>query len=106
MNLEDKFNIKLIENYIRTYYKIRLIKKKFNEFFCDNNNFNKKIAYLEGPPTMNGEPHIGHLRGRIIKDLWYRKNILERVNIVFRAGVGSQGLPVELNAEKVLGWQG
>ena len=42
MNLEDKFNIKLIENYIRTYYKDPLIKKKFNEFFCDNNNFNKK----------------------------------------------------------------
>ena len=106
MNLEDKFNIKLIENYIRTYYKDPLIKKKFNEFFYDNNNFNKTIGYVEGPPTMNGEPHIGHLRGRIIKDLWYRKNILERVNIVFRAGWDSQGLPVELNAEKVLGLTG
>jgi len=106
MNLEDKFNIKLIENYIRTYYKDPLIKKKFNEFFHDNNNFNKTIGYVEGPPTMNGEPHIGHLRGRIIKDLWYRKNILERVNIVFRAGWDSQGLPVELNAEKVLGLTG
>jgi len=106
MNLEDKFNIKLIENYIRTYYKDPLIKKKFNEFFNNNNNFNKTIGYVEGPPTMNGEPHIGHLRGRIIKDLWYRKNILERVNIVFRAGWDSQGLPVELNAEKVLGLTG
>ena len=106
MNLEDKFNIKLIENHIRAYYQKPLIKKNIYEFFNDNNNFTKTIGYVDGPPTMNGEPHIGHLRGRIIKDLWYRKNFLERVKIVFRAGWDSQGLPVELNAEKVLGLTG
>jgi isoleucyl-tRNA synthetase len=55
---------------------------------------------------MNGDPHIGHLRGRIIKDLWYRKNSIEKKRVIFRAGWDAQGLPVELNAEKVLGLTG
>jgi isoleucyl-tRNA synthetase len=64
------------------------------------------VGYIEGPPTMNGEPHAGHLRGRIIKDLWYRYNILQKRRVVFRAGWDCQGLPVELQAEKELGLTG
>src|ERR671911_1437989 len=70
------------------------------------NNNGKLIGYIEGPPTMNGEPHAGHLRGRIIKDLWYRYNVLQKRSVVFRAGWDSQGLPVELQAEKELGLTG
>nr|MDQ3977712.1 class I tRNA ligase family protein [Thermoproteota archaeon] len=55
---------------------------------------------------MNGEPHVGHLRGRIIKDLWYRYNILQKRRVIFRAGWDCQGLPVELQAEKELGLTG
>ena len=64
------------------------------------------VGYIEGPPTMNGEPHAGHLRGRIIKDLWYRFNTLQKKKVIFRAGWDTQGLPVELQAEKELGLTG
>ncbi len=64
------------------------------------------VGYVEGPPTLNGYPHIGHVRGRIMKDLWYRYGTLSKMNIVFRAGWDSQGLPVELQAEKELGLSG
>ena len=64
------------------------------------------VGYIEGPPTMNGEPHAGHLRGRIIKDVWYRYNTLQKQKILFRAGWDTQGLPVELQAEKELGLTG
>ncbi len=64
------------------------------------------VGYVEGPPTLNGEPHIGHLRVRIMKDLWYRYNTLKGANIVFRGGWDTQGLPVELQAEKELGVTG
>jgi isoleucyl-tRNA synthetase len=66
----------------------------------------ERIGYVEGPPTMNGEPHMGHIRGRIIKDLWYRFNTLQKRKVVFRAGWDTQGLPVELQAEKELGLTG
>jgi isoleucyl-tRNA synthetase len=106
MKLAEKFDIKIIENYIRDYYQDSKIKDVVKDFLNDSDRLSKPIGYVDGPPTMNGEPHIGHLRGRIIKDLWYRKNSIEKKRIVFRAGWDAQGLPVELNAEKVLGLSG
>src|ERR687889_1275812 len=106
MNLGDKFDVKLIENQIRAYYQKPEIKNIIRTFLDDGNNFSKTIGFVDGPPTMNGDPHIGHLRGRIIKDLWYRKNSIEKKRVIFRAGWDAQGLPVELNAEKVLGLTG
>ena len=50
--------------------------------------------------------HIGHLRGSIIKDLWFRYKTLQKYRVIFRAGWDTQGLPVELQAEKNLGLTG
>ncbi|MFI5416276.1 MAG: class I tRNA ligase family protein, partial [Nitrososphaerales archaeon] len=69
-------------------------------------NKTKKIAFIEGPPTMNGTPHAGHLRGRIMKDLWYRYATLRGYKVIFNAGWDTQGLPVELQVEKELGISG
>jgi len=64
------------------------------------------IGFVEGPPTLNGEPHIGHARGRIFKDLWYRRETMAGKRVLFRSGWDTQGLPVELQAEKELGLKG
>ncbi|MEA2043777.1 MAG: isoleucine--tRNA ligase, partial [Thermoproteota archaeon] len=69
----------------------------------DSSDKRDKIMFIEGPPTLNGEPHAGHLRGRVFKDLWYRFNTLNLKNVIFNAGWDTQGLPVELQAEKELG---
>ena len=67
--LLDEFNPKHIEETVR---------KNWN-----NNNLKidkskkKRMTFIEGPPTMNGDPHIGHVRGRIIKDC---KNILNKTD--------------------------
>ncbi|WP_222424802.1 class I tRNA ligase family protein [Candidatus Nitrosocosmicus arcticus] len=98
--------MKTFENQVRAYYDDPTIKRNINEYFSDSENFQRKIGYVEGPPTMNGEPHLGHIRGRIIKDLWFRKSILEKKKMEFRPGWDSQGLPVELQAEKILGLTG
>ena len=106
MNLGSKFDLKEIENQIRAYYNDPQIKNNFKNFSDNDSNFSSRIGFIEGPPTMNGDPHLGHIRGRIIKDTWYRESFLERKKLVFRAGWDSQGLPVELQAEKVLGLKG
>jgi len=64
------------------------------------------VGYVEGPPTLNNEPHVGHVRGRMMKDAWYRYWTLRGKRIRFRAGWDTQGLPVELQAEKELGVSG
>ena len=64
------------------------------------------VTFIEGPPTLNGSPHAGHLRGRVIKDLWYRYTTLTGKEVAFQGGWDTQGLPVELQAEKELGVTG
>ncbi|HZC21329.1 MAG TPA: class I tRNA ligase family protein, partial [Nitrososphaeraceae archaeon] len=104
MELLGKFDAKAIENEIRTYLDNNIDLATLLENNLQGST--RKIGYIEGPPTMNGEPHAGHLRGRIIKDLWYRFNTLQKRNVVFRAGWDTQGLPMELQAEKELGLTG
>ena len=100
--LNPSFHPKEVEDEIRQFWK-RIDVRKIVE---DKLSSEKPVGYVEGPPTMNGDPHIGHIRGRILKDVWYRFNTLRGVNIVFRAGWDTQGLPVELQAEKELGLTG
>ena len=95
MQINNKLNFKEIENKIRNIPNLQLRKMLQKTKF-------KNIIFIEGPPTMNGRPHIGHLRGRIIKDFWYRYNTLQGYYIKFNAGWDTQGLPIELQAEKEL----
>ena len=105
MVLEAHFNAKLIERKIRDHMELIQFNKFIkNEIEIRNNQ--KVLGYVDGPPTMNGEPHVGHLRGRIIKDLWFRFNVLKQNKVVFRPGWDTQGLPVELQVEKELGLTG
>src|SRR3990172_8470475 len=102
MELAHDFNAKQIEDQVRNSLSSVDLQKIILEF----SGKAKKIVFIEGPPTMNGVPHAGHLRGRVIKDLWYRYMTLCGNKIIFNAGWDTQGLPVELQAEKELGITG
>ena len=99
MELTNEFNLKEIERSAKDY----LSKLDLQKMIDDSSDKRDKIMFIEGPPTLNGEPHAGHLRGRVFKDLWYRFNTLNSKNVIFNAGWDTQGLPVELQAEKELG---
>ena len=99
MELTNEFNLKEIEQSTKDY----LSKLDLQKMIDDSSDKRDKIMFIEGPPTLNGEPHAGHLRGRVFKDLWYRFNTLNLKNVIFNAGWDTQGLPVELQAEKELG---
>jgi len=102
MELEKQFDSKKIEKQIKDHLSNIDLEKKIFE----SSEKNQKIMFIEGPPTMNGIPHAGHLRGRVMKDLWYRYMTLKGNKVVFNAGWDAQGLPVELQAEKELGVTG
>jgi len=99
MELKNEFELKEIEQTIQDY----LSKLDLQKLIDESPDKQNKIMFIEGPPTLNGEPHAGHLRGRVFKDLWYRFNTLNSKNVIFNAGWDTQGLPVELQAEKELG---
>lgn len=61
------------------------------------------FAFLEGPPTANGYMHVGHARGRTLKDVKLRYMRMRGFRVWDQAGWDTQGLPVELEVEKKLG---
>ncbi|MDW8044992.1 MAG: hypothetical protein RMJ31_04385, partial [Nitrososphaerota archaeon] len=62
-SLPSTYNFKQIEEEIREYWERINLRKIVQEAL----SCKPLVGYVEGPPTMNGEPHIGHIRGRVIK---------------------------------------
>ncbi|ABK76757.1 isoleucyl-tRNA synthetase [Cenarchaeum symbiosum A] len=98
MELREKYDPKGIEEEVRSH----LEGADLDRMIAESGN-REEVMFIEGPPTMNGPPHAGHLRGRVIKDLWYRYNTLRGKRVIFNAGWDTQGLPVELQVQKELG---
>ncbi len=101
MELAGEFDLKKIESEIRLYMHDINIRD-----LISGSEKPGRIRFVEGPPTMNGVPHAGHIRGRVIKDVWYRYKTLQGFKVSFNAGWDTQGLPIELQAEKELGITG
>ncbi|MFH1769845.1 MAG: class I tRNA ligase family protein [Parcubacteria group bacterium] len=69
------------------------------------NKGKKRYVFYDGPPTANGKPGIHHLIGRAFKDLWPRYKTMRGYYCLRRAGWDTQGIPVELEVEKDLGFK-
>lgn len=91
-----------LEKEIREFWAKNQIREKLEQL-QNSPNIKGYLGYVEGPPTLNGIPHIGHARGRIMKDIRYRWKTMEGYYMPFWAGWDCQGLPVELEVEKLLG---
>ena len=90
-----------LEKEIREFWENNHIQAKLTE--CKEKNNTGIMGFVEGPPTLNGIPHVGHARGRVMKDLRYRWKTMQGFLMPFWAGWDCQGLPVELEVEKLLG---
>ncbi len=94
-----RFDLFAIEEEARRFWKTREIPRKWRSWEEGRPIF----AFLEGPPTANGYPHVGHIRGRVFKDFVLKYMRLKGYNVWAQAGWDEQGLPVEVEAEKKLG---
>ena len=99
--LSQKYSPLELEHEVRVFWEKNQILKKLEETREKNNR--GMLGYVEGPPTLNGIPHVGHARGRVIKDFHYRMKSMQNFYVAFWAGWDTQGLPVELEVEKTLG---
>ena len=89
--------------------------KEVEKFWEDNHIFEKSMenrkegptyTFYDGPPTANGNPHIGHVLTRVIKDMIPRYRTMKGYMVPRKAGWDTHGLPVELEVEKKLGLDG
>ena len=90
-----------LEQEIRAFWQQNQTRQKLEDYKEKHNH--GSLGYVEGPPTLNGIPHVGHARGRVMKDLRYRWKTMQGFYVPFWAGWDCQGLPVELEVEKLLG---
>ena len=100
VNLDANYNPLEVEKETQEFWEKNQIRDKLELLENDNKGV---LGYVEGPPTLNGIPHIGHARGRVMKDIRYRWKSMEGYYMPFWAGWDCQGLPVELEVEKILG---
>ena len=89
--------------------------KEVETFWAENDIAQKAIdkrdgcegyTFYDGPPTANGQPHIGHVLTRVIKDLFPRYHSMKGQKVMRKAGWDTHGLPVELEVEKLIGING
>jgi isoleucyl-tRNA synthetase len=90
-------------------YEPLALEEEILDFWKKENVYDKTIKlrnkgprwnFLEGPPTTNGFMHVGHARGRAMKDAQLRYMTMRGFNVWRRGGWDMQGLPVELEVEK------
>ncbi len=101
LSLTQSYNPLELENEVRAFWEKNQILKKISE--TRQRTSKKQLGYVEGPPTLNGIQHVGHARGRVIKDFHFRLKTMQNYYVSFWAGWDTQGLPVELEVEKTLG---
>ncbi len=100
-NIDVNKSIVDIDKEILDYWK----KNNIIEEILKNKRGNKNFIFLEGPPTANGRPHVGHLMTRTVKDSVMRYKYMMGYDILRRTGGWDcHGLPVELEAEKHFGF--
>ena len=69
------------------------------------NSGNKPFRFLDGPITANNPMGIHHAWGRSIKDIFLRYKAMNRYSCHYRNGFDTQGLWVEVEVEKELGFK-
>ncbi|MCL4323036.1 MAG: isoleucine--tRNA ligase [Candidatus Thermoplasmatota archaeon] len=100
--IEAGKNQKDIGNEVLSYWNQQGVYRTINDIRKNGKDF----IFLEGPPTANGVPHVGHALTRAIKDTVLRYKTMMGYNIKRRdAGWDCHGLPVELEAEKKFGFK-
>ena len=100
--VETNLNFASREKEVETFWAEHDIARKA----VDNRDGCAEYSFYDGPPTANGQPHIGHVLTRVIKDLFPRYHSMKGQKVLRKAGWDTHGLPVELEVEKLIGING
>ena len=98
--LTQDYNPLELEQQVRQFWIKNKVREKLEQMRVAENK--GVLGFVEGPPTLNGVPHVGHARGRVMKDVRYRWKSMQSFYVPFWGGWDCQGLPVELEVERQL----
>ena len=91
-------NLKEIESRIRNFWETHKIPQKLTQFDPKK----PKFYLLDGPPYVNAEPHVGHIKTTTLKDVWSKFKLMQGFSVWHQPGFDTHGLPIENMVEKEL----
>ncbi|BEU87677.1 isoleucine--tRNA ligase [Selenomonas sp. TAMA-11512] len=100
--VDTNLNFSMREKEVIDFWKENDIAQKA----IDNREGCDTFTFYDGPPTANGQPHIGHVLTRVIKDMLPRYQSMKGKKVLRKAGWDTHGLPVEIEVEKRLNISG
>lgn len=71
-----------------------------------NRENSENFVFYDGPATANGMPGVHHLLAKIIKDTFCKYKTMQGYKVLRKVGWDTHGLPVEVQVEKKLGFNG
>jgi len=100
--VDPKINFVEMENkWLSWWEKNKIVEK----YLIKNKDSSRKFFFLDGPITANNKMGVHHAWGRTYKDLWQRFKNMQGFRQTFRNGFDNQGLWVEVEVEKQLGFK-
>ena len=97
--LEKETNFEMNQR-ISNYWK----ENKIFEKSIDNRD--KSFVFYDGPIYANAKPGLHHMYAKEIKDAFCRYKTMRGYKVLRKIGLDTHGLPVEVNVEKKLGFNG
>jgi len=100
--VDPKQDFVAMEKRLLKYWYEKGIVKKYLE---KNSKSKQKFSFLDGPITANNPMGVHHAWGRTYKDLWQRFYNMQGYAQRFQNGFDEQGLWIEVEVEKELGFK-
>lgn len=69
-------------------------------------NKDKYFVFYDGPATANGMPGLHHMVAKFLKDAFCKYKTMQGYKVLRKVGWDTHGLPVEVQVEKQLGFNG
>ncbi|WEL19358.1 isoleucine--tRNA ligase [Candidatus Nanohalococcus occultus] len=94
-----EYNPQQLEENVKQFWEENDVKQKVRNSTEGNDPF----YLVDGPPYLNGAPHVGHMQGKVLKDVMLRFKQMQGFDVWDQAGFDTHGLPNELATEEELG---
>ena len=100
--VNSKVDFPAMERDILAWWEEHDISRKYRE---RNENADKRYSFIDGPITANNRMGVHHAWGRAYKDLFLRFRNMQGYKQRFQNGFDGQGLWIEVEVEKELGFK-
>ena len=99
--LSKKSQFETEQDILKSWKEEDLLKKTI-----DNRSSSDNWVFYDGPATANGNPGVHHMVAKFIKDAFCKYQTMNGKRVLRKIGWDTHGLPVEVQVEKELGFEG